>query len=69
VKVHSVLLTVERMVQYAQKQDKRGLFSNMAGVLWLPGLLAEHPRAYSVSRGPPGTGFWVHRPRIGKTAA
>ena len=43
--------------------------SNMTGELRLPGLLADHPRAYSVSRTPLCTGFRVKYPRMGMTAA
>jgi hypothetical protein len=32
--------------------NKRGFCINMTGVLWLSGLLADHWRTYSVSRGP-----------------
>jgi hypothetical protein len=44
----TLCLTEERAVRYAQKPYKRLFFSNMAEVLWLSSLVADHPRAYSV---------------------
>jgi hypothetical protein len=45
-------LTEFPRVKYARKGKKRGFSIYVTGVLWLSGLLADHRRAYSVSRGP-----------------
>ncbi len=62
-------LTSGRSVRYAQKQDKRGSFSNVTTVLFLSSLVRGDMGAFRGQSNHPPTGLRSQDHRNGKTAA